>query len=75
VKDHLQRALEWLGFTPTVREAYLRRQLRQESAAVADYRQQVQRMEKLLHFRESLGAATIDTDSIRQALYGWREDR
>lgn len=70
MRDRLQRALEYLGFTPTQREGHLLRQLRQERAALVDYRQQVQRVERLLAFRESLGAATVDTASLRGALQG-----
>lgn len=73
MKDRIRRALEWLGFTPTQREGRLRSQLRQEMTAVADYRDQVQRVETLLRFRQSLGAGTIDTESLRLALYGDRE--
>jgi hypothetical protein len=75
VTGPLARVLEVLGFTPTQREAHLRRMLRQESAAVDDYRRTVDRVERLLAYRESLGAQTVDTRSLRGALSGEDESR
>jgi hypothetical protein len=70
VDDACSRAAEWLGFTPTQRERFLERRLLAAAALATEQRIVVGRVERLLRYRESLGATTIDTVSIRQALYG-----
>lgn len=70
MRERLQRALEWLGFTPTQREAFLRRQLATALDAGTEQRLIVGRLERLLTFRESLGAGTIDVESLHEAILG-----
>lgn len=77
MRERLQAALQWCGFTPTAREQHLERKLRRMEqrlrrvveVAVAD-RQRLDRVEALLAYRERLGAGTVDTASLRAALDG-----
>jgi hypothetical protein len=66
----LRRALEWCGFTPSQREAYLQRHLAQAAELATAERIIVGRVEVLLRFREHLGATSIDVESLHEALYG-----
>lgn len=70
LEPRLEHAVQWLGFTPTQREAYLRRQLERASALAADQRIIVGRVEVLLRYREHLGATSVDVESLHEALFG-----
>lgn len=70
MRDRIARALEWLGFTPTQREASLQRALRHAAELATEQRVIVARVEVLLRYREHLGATTIDVESLHEALFG-----
>lgn len=68
--EPIRGAIDWFGFTPSQRERFLAGQLRDAARLASENRLRVARVERLLQYRESLGATSIDTSSIRQALYG-----
>lgn len=70
MRDRVRWLLEVLGFTPTQREAYLARRLDEASKLATAARRQVARVERLVAFREGLGAGTVELDAVRQALSG-----
>lgn len=70
MRERLQLALEWLGFTPTQRERALHRATLRAAEIATENRLIVGRVEALLRYRESVGAGSIDVESLHEALYG-----
>jgi hypothetical protein len=70
LEPRLQHAVEWLGFTPTQRERALQRAMLRAAEIATEQRTIVGRVEVLLRYRESLGATTIDVESLHEALFG-----
>lgn len=73
--SRLRRALQWLGFTPAQREARLLRLLERAIVRGSEHRATVERVEQLVAYRRQLGAASVDVESLQQALLGEKGDR
>lgn len=69
----LRHAVEWCGFTPTQREAYLNRRLLDLSGIASDDRIALRRVKALIAYRESVGAGAVDIASLRWAIDGDEE--
>lgn len=65
-----RRVLQWLGVTPTQREARLQRLLERAVVRGSEHRATVERVERLIVYRQQLGATSVDVHSLREAMYG-----